>query len=61
MICIRCGSPHSNVIYIKFNEKYGKTERRRECENCGLRFTTHEEIRTNKKPNADLLSEGQAQ
>lgn len=48
MICFRCGAPHSSVVYVRFNEKYGKTERRRECEGCGFRFTTHEEIRLDK-------------
>jgi transcriptional repressor NrdR len=42
MRCIYCGSPDSKVIDSRLNPEGGEIRRRRECPECGRRFTTHE-------------------
>ena len=46
MQCTGCGYPDSSVVYTRSDEARNLTQRRRECLRCGLRFTTHEKIRT---------------
>ena len=47
MQCKGCGYPHTQVAYT---EQYDKdTLRRRQCMRCGLRFTTLEKIKEQKK------------
>lgn len=40
--CRRCGCAHSRVVYAKPGP-LNRRLRRRECRNCGARFTTYEE------------------
>ncbi|MCH4053958.1 MAG: transcriptional regulator NrdR [Atopobiaceae bacterium] len=42
MRCPRCGCVESKVIDSRASENYETIRRRRECENCGYRFTTYE-------------------
>lgn len=51
MKCQGCGYPHSSVVETKKDEGRNITKRRRECLRCGLRFTTHERLREDKRPN----------
>lgn len=44
MKCVRCGCTQSRVVDSRQNEDGTSIRRRRECENCGLRFTTYERI-----------------
>lgn len=44
MKCIYCGHLNSKVIDSRQNEDGTTIRRRRECENCGKRFTTYETI-----------------
>ena len=42
MRCASCGSLNSGVIDSRMNEDGTSIRRRRECEDCGHRFTTYE-------------------
>ncbi len=44
MKCIYCGCTESKVIDSRSAEDYKTIRRRRECVNCGRRFTTYETI-----------------
>ncbi|MDD4839080.1 MAG: transcriptional regulator NrdR [Clostridia bacterium] len=44
MKCMYCGSVESKVVDSRQNEDGTSIRRRRECENCGKRFTTYETI-----------------
>ena len=46
MKCPFCGSPESKVVDSRPLEENNSIRRRRECLNCGKRFTTHEVIET---------------
>ena len=46
MKCIYCGSLDSKVIDSRLNEDGTSIRRRRECYECGKRFTTYETIET---------------
>lgn len=46
MKCIYCGSTESKVIDSRASEDGDCIRRRRECVNCGKRFTTYETIET---------------
>jgi len=41
--CPYCGNPETSVVDSRDAEADEKTRRRRECKNCGKRFTTYEE------------------
>lgn len=53
MQCSGCKYPHSQVVYTRHDENQGITNRRRECQRCGLRFTTQERMKEYRKPNDD--------
>lgn len=55
MQCKNCGHPHSEVIYTRHDEKNNITNRRRECLDCGLRYTTTENFKEFKKNKTDEL------
>ena len=42
MKCIYCGSEESKVLDSRSNDETNSIRRRRECLNCGKRFTTYE-------------------
>lgn len=44
MKCPTCQHPSSKVIDSRHTEEYVAIRRRRECENCGFRFTTFERM-----------------
>ena len=44
MRCPKCGNLEDKVIDSRASEDGGVIRRRRECLNCGTRFTTYEEI-----------------
>ena len=44
MTCMYCGSLNSKVVDSRLNEDGTSIRRRRECEECGKRFTTYETI-----------------
>lgn len=44
MKCLYCGSEDSRVIDSRSTEESNSIRRRRECNNCGKRFTTYEFI-----------------
>lgn len=44
MKCIYCGCTESKVVDSRQNEDGTSIRRRRECTNCGRRFTTHETV-----------------
>ncbi len=44
MKCIYCGNEESKVIDSRSNDENNSIRRRRECLNCGKRFTTYETI-----------------
>ena len=44
MRCVFCGNDDSKVIDSRANEDNTIIKRRRECLNCGKRFTTYERI-----------------
>ncbi|MDR3318654.1 MAG: transcriptional regulator NrdR [Clostridiales bacterium] len=44
MKCIYCGNTESKVIDSRANEESNSIRRRRECLECGRRFTTYETI-----------------
>ena len=44
MKCAWCGCTQSRVVDSRQNEDGTSIRRRRECENCGRRFTTYERI-----------------
>ncbi len=46
MKCIFCGSEESKVLDSRSTEETNSIRRRRECLNCGKRFTTYETIET---------------
>ena len=46
MKCIYCGCEESRVVDSRSTEDGASIRRRRECENCGRRFTTYEKIDT---------------
>ncbi|MBQ8761988.1 MAG: transcriptional repressor NrdR [Clostridia bacterium] len=46
MKCIYCGFQDSKVIDSRTNEDFTSVRRRRECPNCGKRFTTFEVYET---------------
>lgn len=46
MKCIYCGWTESKVIDSRSTEELNSIRRRRECLNCGKRFTTYETIET---------------
>lgn len=45
MKCLICGHPDSKVIDSRVTAEGQSIRRRRECENCEYRFTTHERTR----------------
>lgn len=46
MKCMNCGCLESKVIDSRASEDGTSIRRRRECVNCGRRFTTYETIET---------------
>ncbi len=46
MKCMFCGCMNSKVIDSRINEEGTSIRRRRECEQCGRRFTTYETVET---------------
>ena len=46
MKCIYCGCVESRVVDSRSTEDGASIRRRRECENCGRRFTTYEKVDT---------------
>lgn len=46
MKCIYCGWTESKVIDSRSTEELNSIRRRRECLNCGKRFTTYETVET---------------
>jgi len=44
MKCIYCGCMESKVVDSRSTEDGASIRRRRECENCGRRFTTYEKV-----------------
>jgi transcriptional repressor NrdR len=44
MLCPHCGSPHNRVVNSRDAQNATAIRRRRECLNCGERFTTFETI-----------------
>lgn len=46
MICPFCHNPNTRVVDKRDNDDQGVTRRRRECEECGKRFTTYERVET---------------
>ena len=46
MKCIFCGCEESKVLDSRNTEEMNAIRRRRECTNCGKRFTTYETIET---------------
>ncbi len=46
MKCIYCGNEESKVIDSRSTEDSNAIRRRRECLNCGRRFTTYETVET---------------
>lgn len=46
MKCMNCGCIDSKVIDSRLNDEGTSIRRRRECINCGKRFTTYETIET---------------
>ena len=44
MYCIKCGCEESKVIDSRTTEDGNSIRRRRECEDCGFRFTTFERV-----------------
>lgn len=44
MKCMFCGSLNSKVVDSRLNEDGTSIRRRRECVNCGKRFTTYETV-----------------
>lgn len=44
MKCIYCGSEESKVLDSRSNDETNSIRRRRECLNCGKRFTTYETV-----------------
>jgi transcriptional repressor NrdR len=45
MICPKCHYPNTKVYDTRVTQNGRSTRRRRECEKCGYRFTTLEEIK----------------
>ncbi len=46
MRCIYCGSEESKVLDSRSTDETNSIRRRRECLNCGKRFTTYETVET---------------
>ena len=46
MKCIYCGHQESRVLDSRPTDENNAIRRRRECSNCGRRFTTYEKIET---------------
>jgi transcriptional repressor NrdR len=46
MKCIYCGCEESKVLDSRSTEETNSIRRRRECLNCGKRFTTYETVET---------------
>lgn len=46
MKCIYCGSEESKVLDSRNSDETNAIRRRRECLNCGRRFTTYETVET---------------
>ena len=46
MKCIYCGYKESKVVDSRATEEINSIRRRRECLNCGKRFTTYETVET---------------
>ena len=46
MKCIYCGFRESKVVDSRATEEINSIRRRRECLNCGRRFTTYETVET---------------
>ncbi len=44
MICKYCGCKASKVVDSRMSDDYKSIRRRRECVNCGRRFTTYETV-----------------
>ena len=44
MRCPNCGNVHDKVLESRLNSTGSTTRRRRECLNCGYRFTSYERI-----------------
>lgn len=44
MKCLKCNSTQSKVVDSRHADELNAIRRRRECENCGTRFTTFEHI-----------------
>ncbi len=46
MKCIYCGCEESKVLDSRSTDETNSIRRRRECSNCGRRFTTYETVET---------------
>ena len=55
MRCSGCEYPYSTVVYTRHNEDRTKTLRRHECVRCGLRFTTTEKHKENRRMNDETF------
>ena len=58
MKCIYCGCMDSKVVDSRSSEDGSSIRRRRECMQCGKRFTTYETIETAMKAGANVLVAG---
>jgi transcriptional regulator NrdR family protein len=57
MLCTGCKYPYSDVVKTRHDGSRSLTIRRRECLRCGLRFTTHEQLKESR-PNDDRFQLG---
>ncbi|MEE2718918.1 MAG: transcriptional regulator NrdR [Planctomycetota bacterium] len=49
MLCPRCGADNDKVIDSRSSDGGAVIRRRRECLECGMRFTTYEQIRSSDR------------
>ena len=57
MYCPQCHADDNHVIDSRFSEKMNSARRRRECDNCGFRFTTYEIASTDFDKIKDIIKE----
>ena len=57
MYCPQCHVDNNHVIDSRFSEKMNSARRRRECDNCGFRFTTYEIASTDFDKIKDVIRE----
>ena len=54
MNCTHCGYPDSSVVYTRHDDRRDIIARRRECTKCGMRYTTHEQVRDLRPKNTTI-------